>query len=125
MGPARGHESPRRRDGAAGHGNRTRADDVDPLHDLLALLEGRRQRLHLQVRLTREDAGLRGAPHRLKTEEETIRGREGAATLQNDAASGHEKRLEVHVAVRVGDFADVDVQRGVHGLLVEARALSN
>ena len=39
--------------------------------------------------------------------------------------TGHEKRLEVHVAVRVGDLADVDVQRGVHGLLVEARALSN
>ena len=56
---------------------------------------------------------------------ESVRGREGAATLQNDAESGHEKRLEVHVAVRVGDLADVDVQRGVHGLLVEARALSN
>ena len=34
-----------------------RANDVDPLHDLLALLEGRAQRLHLQVRLRTQDAG--------------------------------------------------------------------
>ena len=34
-----------------------RANDVDPLHDLLALLERRRERLHLQVTLGREDAG--------------------------------------------------------------------